>query len=172
MPTPVACDASEAPSCTAKGEVQFCGDGFRRKTPCESLGFSCVAGKCVGEGAACTDTSDRLSELVEPVGTGCPGSTLQACLGGQTTSVDCATQGPGFSCQAVGGSYFCGLAAECLPSDNFGQKDAPTCDGTVLSFCSAGRLEHLDCTTLGFTGCDIDPKIGHYGCTPILDVQP
>jgi hypothetical protein len=30
---------------------------------------------------------------------------------------------------------------------------------------------HIDCTSLGFTGCDIDEAIGHYGCIPILDVQ-
>ena len=170
--TAVACDASQPPSCTPQGEILFCGRGFLKKTPCESLGFSCVAGKCVGDGAACTDTSDRVPEAVEPIGTGCSGTTLQACLGGQTTTVDCASQGPGFSCQSVGSSFFCGLASECVPSNDFRQYDAATCDGTVLSFCSAGRLEHLDCTTLGFTGCDIDSKIGHYGCTPILDVQP
>lgn len=168
----VACDVSEAPTCSAQGEVEFCDiSGFRRKTPCQSLGFDCVAGKCVGDGAACPDTSSRFDDVVEPVGSGCSGATLQACVGGQTTTIDCATQGPGFSCQSFDGSFFCGLAAECLPAGNFADTQAPTCDGTVLTFCNAGRLEHLDCTTLGFTACDIDSKIGHYGCTPILDVQ-
>lgn len=168
---PVACEFSAPPSCTAQGEVQFCSGGFLRKTPCQSLGFSCMAGKCVGEGAACTANAPTLDDSVTPVGTGCAGDMLQACLGGQTTTVDCATQGPGFSCQSFAGSFFCGLAAECTPSGNYAEAEASTCDGTVLTFCNAGRLEHLDCTTLGFTGCDIDRTVGHYGCTPILDVE-
>jgi hypothetical protein len=162
----VACDGSEAPTCTAAGEVQFCDDDFVRRTPCEALGFTCQAGKCEGEGEACAGTSSSSEELVQPVGTGCSGGKLQACLGGKTTSIDCATQGPGFSCQSVGDSFFCGLAAECVPADNYFAAQTATCDGTVLTFCNAGRLEHLDCTTLGFTGCEVDSKIDHYGCTP------
>jgi hypothetical protein len=165
-----ACEFSEAPTCTAQGEVSFCGSGFRRETPCQSLGFNCVAGKCVGEGEACSATAPTLDDSVTPVGMGCSGGTLQACLGGTTTTVDCATQGPGFTCQSFDGSFFCGLAAECTPG-NYAEAEAASCDGTVLTFCNAGRLEHIDCTSLGFTGCDIDEAIGHYGCTPILDVQ-
>jgi hypothetical protein len=167
-----ACEFSEASTCTAQGEVSFCGNGFRHKTPCQSLGFTCDAGECVGEGAACSATAPTLVDTVTPVGMGCSGDTLQACLGGKTTTVDCATQGPGFSCQSFEGSFFCGLAAECTPAGTYADAAVPaSCDGSVLTFCNAGRLEHLDCTTLGFTGCDIDEAIGHYGCTPILDVQ-
>jgi len=169
--TAVACDGSELPTCTAAGEVQFCDDGFLRKTPCQALGFACDAGQCVGKGASCTATLPFEYELVQPVGTGCSGSTLQACLGGKATTVDCATQGPGFGCQTLDGSFFCGLAAECVPADNYLSAQPQTCDGTVLSFCNAGRLEHLDCTALGFTGCEVDSKIGHYGCTPGLELE-
>ena len=168
----VACAGSEPPSCTAQGEVTYCEDGAWHKTPCQALGFQCVAGKCVGEGASCSGSSGD-SELVNPVGTDCAGNTLHACLGGQTTSIDCATQGPGFSCQARDGAFFCGLAAECVPAGNYAASasTAATCAGTMLSFCNAGRLEHLDCAELGFTGCEIDKKLDHYGCTPGVVLQ-
>jgi hypothetical protein len=166
----VACDGSEAPTCTAQGDALFCDDGALRKTPCQALGFSCVAGQCVGAGAACSGHSDS-PELAAPVGTACSGDTLQACLNGHTTSMDCTTQGPGFSCQSVDGSFFCGLSAECVPADTYLSAQPATCNGSVLSFCNAGRLEHLDCTTLGFTGCEIDTKLDHYGCTPGVQLK-
>ncbi|MEI9941418.1 MAG: hypothetical protein WDO69_29720 [Pseudomonadota bacterium] len=164
----VACDGSEAPTCTAQGEALFCDDGFMQKTPCQALGFSCVAGKCVGNGTDCTDSDSTSGELeqVLPIGTACTGGKLSACLGGKTTSVDCATQGPGFSCQSFNGAFFCGLAAECVPAGNYSSPEPATCDGTTLGFCNAGRLEHLDCTTLGFSGCEIDTSQTRYGCIP------
>ena len=100
---------------------------------------------------------------------------MQACLGGRTTSIDCAAQGPGFSCQSLNGSFFCGLAAECQPARNSSAPELAICDGTTLTFCSAGRLEHIDCTTLGFSGCEIDAKLDHFdhfGCTPGNELQP
>ncbi|HET7538278.1 MAG TPA: hypothetical protein VFK05_00350 [Polyangiaceae bacterium] len=168
----VACDKSEAPSCSAQGEVTYCDDGSRHETPCQSLGFKCVAGKCVGEGASCSESVSSSTDLTNPVGTSCDGSVLHGCLGGQATSIDCATQGPGFSCQARDGKFFCGLAAECVPSNSYSASyPATTCDGTTLSFCNAGRLEHLNCTDLGFSGCEIDNKLDHYGCTPGMVLQ-
>jgi len=170
--TPVACERSEPPTCTADGAVEFCDDGFIREAPCQALGFSCVEGKCVGNGDNCTSDSSGAPESVTPIGTACSGSMMQACLGGRTTSIDCATQGPGFSCQALNGSFFCGLAAECLPASNSSAPELAICDGATLTFCSAGRLEHLDCTELGFSGCNIDSKLGHYGCTPSYGLRP
>lgn len=160
-----ACDESEEPTCTAEGEVLYCSRGILRETPCQSLGFSCVNGECVGEGSACDDFPEA-AEL-EIVGTSCSGDTLQACLGRHATTLDCTTQGPGFGCQALGGAFFCGLAADCVPPNEAGVPATPaSCDGTVLSFCNAGRLEQVDCTSLGFSGCEIDTSIPHYGCTP------
>ena len=88
------------------------------------------------------------------------------CLGGRLTSVDCATQGPGFTCQSRDGSFFCGLAADCVPSNNYSSTTTASCDGSTLSFCNAGRVERVDCAELGFSGCDIDKKVDHYGCIP------
>jgi len=167
-----ACDGSVAPACTPQGEVAYCDDGAWHETPCESVGFKCVAGKCVGEGASCSETISGDSELISPVATGCSGNTLLGCLGGQSTRIDCATQGPGFGCQSRDGAFFCGLAADCLPAASYSASASASCQGTILSFCNAGRLEHLDCAELGFSGCEIDRKVDHYGCTPGMALQP
>jgi len=169
-PPSVVCDGTEAATCTAQGEVLACERSVLRKAPCQANGFSCVGGACAGSGSACVGSAPS-DEGSQPLGTGCSGDTLQACLGGQTTSIDCATQGPGFSCQARDGSFFCGLAAECVPADNYSTPVPQTCDGTTVSFCNAGRLEHLECTALGFSGCEVDTKVGHYGCTPGVTLQ-
>ncbi|HEX2872007.1 MAG TPA: hypothetical protein VHP33_12140 [Polyangiaceae bacterium] len=160
------CDGSEPASCSADGEVLFCDDDFMRRAPCQSLGFSCVDGKCTGGGAACTAQSSSSKELVDLVGTACSGATLTACVSGSKAEVDCTTYGPEFTCQSRDGSFFCGLAAECVPADNYAAAQPATCDGNLLSFCNAGRLETLDCLALGFSGCEVNSSMNRYGCTP------
>lgn len=160
------CDGSESATCSADGEVLFCDDDFMRRAPCQSLGFSCVDGKCTGGGPACAEPASGLSELVDLKGTACAGATLTACIGGGRAEVDCTTYGPGFTCQSVDGSFFCGLAAECVPAANQASAQPASCDGNRLRFCSAGRLETLDCLALGFSGCEVDPSMNRYGCTP------
>jgi hypothetical protein len=160
------CDGSEPATCSADGELLFCDDGFMRRAPCQSIGFSCVDGECTGGGAACPEQSSGQEEAVDLVGTACSGSTLTACVSGSKAGVDCATYGPGFSCQSRDGKFFCGLAAECVPANNYASAQPATCDGNLLSFCNAGRLETLDCLALGFSGCEVDSSMARYGCTP------
>lgn len=162
----VPCDGSERATCSANGELQFCDDDFMREAPCQSLGFSCVDGKCTGGGVACAEQSSGAEELVDLVGTACAGATLTACVAGSRAEVDCATYGPGFTCQSLDGHFFCGLAAECVPADNYASAQPATCDGNQLSFCNAGRLETLDCLALGFSGCEVNSSMNRYGCTP------
>jgi hypothetical protein len=162
----VPCDGSEPTKCSADGELLFCDDDFMRRAPCQSLGFSCVNGKCTGGGTACTEQSSSQNELVDLVGTACAGATLTACVAGSSAEVDCATYGPGFTCQSLDGSFFCGLAAECVPADNYASAQPASCDGNQLRFCNAGRLETIDCLALGFSGCEVDSSVNRYGCTP------
>lgn len=160
-----ACDGGA--TCTADGEVRFCdNNGFTKTAPCASLGYACVDGACVGAGPACDGGFIAESEIALPTGTSCDGDTLIGCLRERETTTDCTARGPGFGCRTVGTTFFCGLAAECVPSDVFSDGETPTCDGSVVTFCNAGRVEHLDCTELGFTGCEIDSSNDHYGCTP------
>jgi len=67
----------------------------------------------------------------------------------------------------VDGQAFCGLASECLPADlnNYPNISVATCDGTHLTFCNAGRLDSIDCTELGFAGCQKDAG-DRYVCGP------
>jgi hypothetical protein len=162
----VACDGSEPARCSADGELLFCDDDFMRRAPCQSLGFRCVDDQCTGGGAACSESSPGEGELVDLVGTACAGATLTACVAGGQAEVDCATYGPGFTCQSVDGNFFCGLAAECVPADNYAAAHPARCDGNQLSFCNAGRLETIDCLSLGFSGCEVDSSADRYGCTP------
>jgi len=162
--------STEKPSCTADGEVRFCDDGFMRETPCASLGFSCVDGKCTGKGDACSADPSPQPDAAVPIGTGCRGDVLEACLGGKATTLDCAAQGPGFTCQTIGDAHFCGLGSECVPADNYRDVSGTTCDGALLTFCNAGRREQIDCRALGFDDCDVDAKQDHYGCTPVLSL--
>jgi hypothetical protein len=101
----------------------------------------------------------------------CTGTTFEACVNARRHEFDCSSYGPGFTCQSYDGVPFCGLASECRPGNvvdadwELSQqgKPEPSCDGTTLVFCNAGRLERIDCTELGFTGCDIDDGLG---CIP------
>jgi hypothetical protein len=97
-------------------------------------------------------------------GTGCDGNILLACVNGAAHGRDCAALGPGYGCRELSGQFFCGLGAECVPGDG----TDTSCEGTVVSFCREGLVDQRDCTQLGFTGCDIDSSISHYGCIPTL----
>jgi len=107
-----------------------------------------------GDGAVCRERSR--GGAITWDGLECQGDTLQACAGGRTTLLDCGVAAPGFGCQSVGGFAFCGLASECLPAHLPGadQAGSPTiCEGSTVVFCNAGRIERIDCLTLGFDGC-------------------
>jgi hypothetical protein len=132
---------------------------------CAAWGLECgispLSGEaaCVGSGPACSEGSASSYSLPFENGLGCSGDTLRICAGGQEHELDCASMAAGFSCQEAGGTFFCGLASECAPS----VKDE-SCDGATLRFCHAGKLEAVDCTALGFTGCGLSGSDAV--CTP------
>jgi hypothetical protein len=169
-----ACDNSLPPSCQ-DGRPVFCDDGSVRTGPdCTALGLMCEGGRCVGTGADCEGRSGP--EALTYVGVACENDALQVCVGGPTGKLalmNCAERGPGFTCQSLMGAAFCGLASECVPAEPGAASvtHPPSCDGTVVTFCNAGRLEHLDCVDLGFTGCELDKSRNLYGCTPGLDIK-
>jgi hypothetical protein len=110
---------------------------------------------CYGAGASCPTTTAMAAPGLL-TGTGCSGTRLEACVGGYSHGVECAEVGAGFTCQSFAStsgetSYFCGLAGECDAAAQ-GLID-PTCDGDSVVLCNAGRIEKVDCTALGFTGC-------------------
>jgi hypothetical protein len=163
------CDEETAPSCDGDRFVG-CRSGSTTSGPeCQSLGLTCGANGCQGTGAQCSDFGDAASEQEIPIaGSACDGDDLVACVNGAVATIDCAARGPGFSCQNMGESFFCGLGSACLPASSGAPSDShpPVCDGDVLVFCNAGRLEQLDCTTLGFSGCGTLDVATRFGCVP------
>jgi len=171
------CDESIVPSCNEAGEPVTCDLVYVREGPdCAALGLSCIDGACRGAGAACP-SSPPSEYHVHYKGIACNGNTLLACVGGAEHERNCAEMGPGFSCREVEGATFCGLGSECMPANQLGQsyeamlvssKAMPVaCEGTTVVFCNAGRIERMDCTELGFTGCDT--TFG--GCIPNFDSE-
>jgi hypothetical protein len=131
---------------------------------CAAVGLTCAADQCVGGGAACSGGAASPEGDFRPEGLSCSGAMMDACVGGKRATLDCSKLGPGFACQTVSGQFFCGLGSECLPG-NAGPT-AVKCEGNTVVFCNAGRVDRVDCKSLGFTGCDIDTAHGHYGCIP------
>ncbi|HEU4405393.1 MAG TPA: hypothetical protein VFS43_08905 [Polyangiaceae bacterium] len=131
---------------------------------CGLFGQSCVVddrgdrpvARCEGESPL--PCQRRWSQLAgrELHGLGCSGTRLRACgPDGSEAYVDCGAWVAGASCQqaidpgAGEPVYFCGVASECDPfSDRMLR-----CEGDALVFCNGGRLERLDCKTLGFAAC-------------------
>ena len=155
-------------SCNSAGRPTYCdGEVVRTGPDCEQFGLDCAAGFCVGTGEACQQQNDDWQDRVYFEGLSCTGDVLEGCVQGQTHNRDCSNIGPGWSCQTVGDYHFCGLASECEPGniEPGTRGTAERCEGTEVVFCNAGRIERMDCTELGFSGCDVDTA---YGCVPML----
>lgn len=171
----MACDTPTfVPSCDTKGRPQVCvrkavGGEVLTGLECAKLGLTCAAGRCVGTGATCPFSPFPQPDGVTTLeGLGCIGADLDACIAGQHATVRCADRGPGFACQTFGGRYFCGLASECAPPMERSSLIALVgqCEGNSVVICNAGRIDKIDCTTLGFTGCEFNPPEGKRGCLP------
>jgi hypothetical protein len=163
------CDGTIPPFCTTDGRPTACKGGVVVAGGfCAKLGLTCQAGACTGSGAACPKDAPASEAETYLNGFACEGPVLHACVGGQEQAITCPFVAEGFTCQSAGGQFFCGLAGECVPDQQTGGNLAARCEGNTVLFCNAGRIDRVDCTSLGFTGCDVDPNVGHYGCVPTL----
>jgi hypothetical protein len=152
---------------------EFAGDAILLQSECGKLGLTCTGGQCVGPGDACQSGAAGSEGELTLLGLGCAGTRLDACVGGHEQMVDCTEQGPGFSCQSFAGSFFCGLASECLPGDEAGSPTGNRCeDMRTVVLCNAGRIDRVDCQSLGFSACSVDQAHGQYGCIPTLAAPP
>lgn len=165
-PSGAACDATTfSPSCD-QGAPKICSSALVRGGPkCADFGLSCGVAStsggtptCRGDGPACAGSYGPYS-IDLGGGLACDGARLRACVGGQEAVIDCARIGVGFSCQTLGGAFFCGVAAECNPLTS---KGTDACDGASVVLCAAGKAQRIDCKSLGFAGCDASKGI----CTP------
>lgn len=160
-PLGAACDYDTfVPSCK-DGAPVLCTDHETRGVTCADLGLVCgpiaFLGEppsgdigCAGTGPAC-ETSVLGGLGVEfDQGIACDGAALRACVNGREHHLDCGTLGEGFTCQTAGSTAFCGLDGACVP----GSATKATCEGDNVVICNAGRVEKIDCKSLGFTGCN------------------
>jgi hypothetical protein len=163
--------ATFAPSCNGSVPV-FCDGSLVEGTDCAVRGAACSDGLCTGTGDACS-----VSPSDPTAGVSCNGNVLESCQNGQRATLDCTTFRAGFGCRTIGDVAFCGLAADCVPGGlTMGDvpqdgDPSPSCDGTTIVFCNAGRVERVDCTSLGFSGCDVEAA---WGCvpTPFTELLP
>ncbi|MGZ6093728.1 MAG: hypothetical protein ACXWUG_16980 [Polyangiales bacterium] len=171
LPPLPACDRTTfVPSCDG-GAPTFCNsDGLKHGLKCADYGMECgtqgmgtsTFAFCRGTGPVCNSGATTGLSISSRNGIACDGAKLRACVNGNEATFDCATIGKGFTCQSgtIGGKSvaFCGLAAECDPTVS----SQPSCEGNDLVVCNAGRIEKVDCTALGFSGCNATAKV----CSP------
>jgi hypothetical protein len=147
------CDGTFDAECDGEGRPLSCDDIVRIGPRCADFGLTCqvddfgIEAQCQGTGGECQQYSEEDLDL-DPVGTGCDGDVMHACVYHRQDNVDCRNFGPEFTCQSFGDSFFCGTASECDPRTH-----EYTCEGSEVVFCDAGQLIRIDCTTLGFSEC-------------------
>lgn len=147
-----------------------CVDGLLlRGTDCAAYGATCTVlytynqtggsmTGCKGAGGTCVGTSNDDAITARWEGDHCENGKLVGCLSNGLSTLDCAQSALGFTCfdapdGGSGATAYCGQAAECAPRSPW-NKVAATCDGTSVVMCNGGKIEKLDCTSLGFTGCN------------------
>lgn len=157
------CEGAEAVTCTTENKVsrEYCSH-YRSMT--------CSDGQCNASGPAC-DPYDAGGAFH------CEGNAIVGCrvhYGGSFGSpigeirrIECADVAPDFTCQNGPKGSFCGLASECDPSDVWANG---SCDGTRSVVCRGGKITKIECTELGFTGCD--PFTGFCTPNPISNAFP
>ena len=134
---------------------------------CADFGVACGDGPigsskmCIGAGPGCNAQPYTLEAIELDHGIACQGTGLRTCVNGFEHLLDCAALATGFTCQ-TGTTSFCGFATECEV------ETAGACEGDAVVVCHGGRIDKVDCKTLGFTGCD--PMLGV--CTPNAFSQP
>jgi hypothetical protein len=155
--TPVACDVNAYVASCQDDKPTYCtGVGVRTGPKCGDVGTTCGETSspktfaCKGTAGACNAKSISPGSVTYEDGVSCNGATLRACVNGGLKDVDCASLAPGFTCQSAGTSFWCGLGNACAP----GSGTKPSCDGTSLVLCNGGRIDKIDCRSLGFTGCN------------------
>lgn len=164
------CTTNTVPTCQGS-VVSSCLGGIMRYHDCARDGLVCGIdaygqGACLGPGPACTTST-------------CNGTQAQICEGGHRldTDIDCRD---GFTDRICAGQYGCTLpAAQTATFDECAcQCEAShcacwdgACNGTQLTFCVGGSgygnfKATVDCASLGFRTCGVNPYHGGYSTPP------
>ncbi|MRG93861.1 hypothetical protein [Polyangium spumosum] len=154
MPGPT-CDPGSFQASCQDGAPRVCNGSEVSGPVCADYGLTCKDAPfggvaCLGTGATCqTDLVGPL-EINYDKGLACDGTALRACVNGGEHAIECGTLVTGFTCQTMGVANFCGLANECDPTPG----NDTTCEGDSVVICNAGKIEKIDCKSLGFTSCN------------------
>jgi hypothetical protein len=133
------CDGTVASFCRLTGEhvVFDCGASGRE---CQSAP---EPGACVGTGAECDVDSSYVS---------CSGSVATYCSGGRLATYDCASNEHLTGCNDGVWWITPVCTAKAKSCSVWNQLDE--CAGAVIELCLDGERVDVDCTSLGFSGCD------------------
>ena len=142
------------PGCDGDSAIT-CRTNYRSTTDCAQFLSVCAAGECVDPPKDPTPFGAVICPASATTPTCADGDSWAMCGASSPVRVSCATRLVGSAC--VDGA--CVLGSECTPGKIL---DGIACDGKSLRVCVAGRIEKVDCTALGFTGCDPFTR----GCSP------
>jgi hypothetical protein len=124
--------------------------------------YACVGNQraaaepCIASGQRCYYQGTGLSRCGGIAGkscsaSGCRGSHLLQCVGGEDRGRDCALEGAG-RCDTSAGVAFCvPLAPATAPGPSCDPTATPVCEGKVASACIGGVRVRVDCERLGLT---------------------
>jgi hypothetical protein len=129
--------------------LQYCDSKLLHRFDCAEFGAMCVTtgvAHCRGTGPACTQPTVN---PFDPPRIRCDGSVLVTCNDGQEARFDCGRIGLGCYANADGNTFACAQGNQCQP-----RAFSATCAVNHLSYCNDGLNASIDCTSLGFSGCD------------------
>lgn len=141
-----ACGIGPCTTETCQGTVGVrCQGPFAQGFDCATDGYTCVMvsrSECGGTGPACTAGPPSVD-----------GNSIVGCTYGFEHRVDCGAAVPGGTVQpsATGTGLYCGLGTACAPGAS---PPGGGCNGNNLTVCAFGQVTTIDCTALGYTGCD------------------
>ena len=105
---------------------------------------------------------------MSPQGLGCSGAMLDACVGGKHQTIDCAQSDRGSHVRASAEASSADWRRTACPGNE--PQGLPnqgnSCEGNTVVMCNAGRIDRVDCLSLGFTGCAVNKSKSQYGCIP------
>lgn len=140
--TTAACTAGSicpttSPACSGD-QLVVCEGNLDKGNDCKALGGACGSSGgssgCAGGRTACSTATAACSEDI-----------AEFCRFGRSVRFDCAAMGR--RCEAGVGRGCVPLSAECS------EADAPSCDGTRIRYCLAGKWRTVDCSTFALGGC-------------------
>lgn len=152
FPTGVPADCGQI----ADGGITTCGAAASPlaevRLDCRRSGSRAYGEACIAKGRTCRRVADYRGECTGSGGlgacasSGCVGTSLRQCVGGNDVGFDCATVGAGRCVDVAHGSACVPTGSGTCPAST-----VVTCQGTTASGCPGGVPEVIDCAVFGST---------------------